>query len=156
VIFKHSGNATPFRERLIDADEGGLLSDIGIALSAISAIVVGAVSWSLSLLLLSSGVGSIDGSLAPTLLLFLAPIVVVIFPTIMKLLFRSSTTAAIWLFALAPALGGLNVALDIFVIDSLGDGERVSIEAIQWLFIVAWLLPPLLAFSNSAWKKRKG
>lgn len=154
MIFKHYGNATPYRERLVDADEGGLLSDVGGALSAISAIVVGAVTWSLSLLLLSSGVGSVDGRLTPTVLVFLAPIVAAIFPTIMKLLFRSSNSAAIWLFALAPVFGAVNVELDIFVVDSLANGDRDSIETIQWLFVFVWLLPLLLAF-RGALKKRK-
>lgn len=154
MIFKHFGNATPFRERLIDADEGGLLSNVGIALSAISAIVVGAVTWSLSLLLLSSGVGGIDGRAAPSVLVFLAPIVAVILPTIMKLLFRSSSSAAIWLFALAPLLGAVNVELDIFFVDRLANGDRDSIETIQWVFVFVWLLPLLLAL-NIALKKRK-
>lgn len=145
MFVKHSESATPFRQNFDDPDENGFLADARNALSAIAAIVVGAITWSFSLmLLLSSAAGMNKVPMAPVFL-FLAPILAVVFPTLVKLLFRNSTSAAIWLFALAPLLGGLNIALGLVVIDRLGNGDQASIKAIQWLLIFVWLLPVLLA-----------
>ncbi|HXE39663.1 MAG TPA: hypothetical protein VN639_14425 [Azonexus sp.] len=136
---------TPFRQNFDDPDESGLLADTRNALSAIAAIVVGAITWSLSfMLLLSSGAGVNRVPMAPVFL-FLAPILAVVFPTFLKLLFRNSTSAAIWLFAVAPLIGGLNIALGLVVIDRLGNGDQTSIKAIQCLLIFVWLLPVLVA-----------
>src|SRR6185369_9378859 len=145
VFFKHSDSATPFRQNFDDPDESGLLADTRNALSAIAEIVVGAITWSLSfMLLLSSGAGVNRVPMAPVFL-FLAPILAVVFPTFLKLLFRNSTSAAIWLFAVAPLIGGLNIALGLVVIDRLGNGDQTSIKAIQCLLIFVWLLPVLVA-----------
>ncbi len=154
MTLKHSQGATPFRHRLEDPDESGLVAQVRHTLPAIAAIVFGAVTWAYSVLLLNSHPDSSIGRLLPPVLVFLAPILGVILPMLVQLLFRSSTSAAIWLFAVAPVLGGLDMALCILVIDSLGNADPVSIKVIQWLFIGVWLAPAFLALQRAA-KKRK-
>jgi hypothetical protein len=109
-------------------------------LGTIVALIVGFITWGIVLAMFSGNpIGRTGGG---DILLFLAPILGVTIPAVARAGNEGKCALAVWLLAIAPFFGGLNMALAAgiaWVTHSSIDGWSLPVIAM----IVIWFVPAL-------------
>ena len=120
---------------------------MGTAIGVIFALIVGYVCWTLTFAL-SGGAYPIGSAKATEIVVFFAPILGVVLPSIARNLAADQGLAALWLAALAPLAGAFNFLLYFLVMSFgrsiWGNNDLVGTLATAFACLI-WVVP--LAYS---------